>query len=109
LTDVGSGFSLRLRDPKNTGIGVKDRNLFKDPRLDSGDEGVIDSDSSSVTATASDSLVTSVFLLESVLGFDVAGGGILETETSAAILFRADMAFDKTRKQTDQENDKVPS
>lgn len=103
LADVGSNLSLTLRDPKNTEIGVKDRNFFKDLRLDSGDEGAIDSDGSSVTVTASDFLVTSVSVLDSVLGFDVAVGGTLGAETSAAIL------FDKTRKQTGCENEKVPS
>ena len=90
LADVGSGLSLTLRDPKNTGIGAKDRNFFKDPRLDSGDEGAIDSDGSSVTVTASDFLVTSVSVLDSVLGFDVAVGGTLGAETSAVILLSAD-------------------
>ena len=103
LADVESGLSLTLRDPKNTGIGVKDRNFFKDPRLDSGDEGAIDSDGSSVTVTAFDFLVTSVSALDSVLGFDVAVGGTIGAETSAAI------AFDKTRKQTGRENEKVSS
>jgi hypothetical protein len=103
LADVESGLSLTLRDPKNTGVGVKDRNFFKGLRLDSGDEGAIDSDGSSVTMTASDFLVTSISALDSVLGLDVAVGGTLGAETSAAI------AFDKTRKQTGRENEKVPS
>ena len=103
LADVESGLSLTLRDLKNTGIGVKDRNFFKDPRLDSGDEGVIDSDGSSVTVTASDFLVASVSVLDSVLGFDIAAGSVLGAETSAAI------TFDKTRKRTGWENEKVPS
>jgi hypothetical protein len=109
LADVESGLSLGLRDPKDTGVGAKDRNFFKDPPPDSGDEGAIDSDGSSVTATASDFLVTSVSVLDSVLGFDVAVGGTLGAETSAAILLSTDVAFDKTRKQTSQENEKVPS
>ena len=100
LADVGSGLSLTLRGLKNTGIDAKDRDFFKDPRLDS---GAIGSDSSSVTATASGFLVISISVLESVLGFDAAGNGILEAETSAAILLSVDMAFDKTRRRTGRE------
>ena len=103
LADVESGLSLTWRDLKNTEIGVKDRNFFNDPRLDSGDEGIIDSDGSSVTVTAFDFWAASVSVLDSVLGFDVAVGGTLRAETSAAI------AFDKISKQTNRENEKVPS
>ena len=43
------------------------------------------------------------------MGFDTAEGGILEAETSAAVLLSVDMAFDKTRRSTGRENEKVPS
>ena len=98
LADVGSGLSLTLRDLKSTCIGAKDWNFFRDPGLDSSNEDVIGSDSSSVTVTAPDFLVTSVSVLDSVLGFDVAVGGTLRAETSAAIMPSADVAFDKIRK-----------
>lgn len=97
---MGSGLSLTLRGLSNTGIDAKDRAFFKGPRLDS---GAIGSDGSSVTATASDFLVTSISVLESVLGFEAAGNGVLEAETSAAVLLSVDMAFDKTRRRTGQE------
>jgi hypothetical protein len=100
LADVGSGLSLTLCGLKNPGIDAKDRDLFKDPRLDSGDEGAIGLDGSLVTATASasDFLATSISVLEPVSGLDVAGNGILEAETSAAVLLSVDMVFDKTRR-----------
>ena len=57
-------FILDVARPEEYWAHVKDRDFFKDPRLDSGDEGAIGSDGSSVTATASDFLVTSISVLE---------------------------------------------